>query len=90
LGFGFAFAAFLARGLFLRFMRGLWPRLAPTRGSGVGSYGDKELLITARGALLAKEWKESEAKYGDLYKQFDRELRRRPFRHEQRLGRLPD
>jgi hypothetical protein len=39
-------------------------------------YDDKDLLITARCALLAKEWKESESKYGDLFKQFDRELRK--------------
>src|SRR5262249_23405885 len=39
-------------------------------------FDDKDLLITARCALLAKEWKESESKYGDLYKQFDRELRK--------------
>lgn len=39
-------------------------------------FDDKDLLITARCTLLAKEWKESEAKYGELYKQFDRELRK--------------
>ncbi len=39
-------------------------------------FDDKDLLITARCALLAKEWKESESKYSDLYKQFDRELRK--------------
>ena len=39
-------------------------------------FDDKELLFTARCALLAKEWKESDSKYGDLYKQFDRELRK--------------
>jgi hypothetical protein len=39
-------------------------------------FDDKDLLITARCALLAKEWKESESKYTDLFKQFDRELRK--------------
>jgi hypothetical protein len=39
-------------------------------------FDDKDLLITARCALLAKEWKESESKYNDLFKQFDRELRK--------------
>jgi hypothetical protein len=39
-------------------------------------FDDKDQLITARCALLAKEWKESESKYADLFKQFDRELRK--------------
>ena len=39
-------------------------------------FDDKELLITARCALLAKEWKETDSKFGDLHKQFDRELRK--------------
>jgi hypothetical protein len=30
-------------------------------------FDDKDLLITARCALLAKEWKESESKYGELF-----------------------
>ena len=39
-------------------------------------YDDKDLLITARCTLLAKEWKETEPKYGELFKHFDRELRK--------------
>jgi len=39
-------------------------------------FDDKDLLFTARCALLAKEWKESDSKYTALYKEFDRGLRK--------------
>lgn len=39
-------------------------------------YDDPGLLITARCALLAKEWKESDSQYTEHFKKFDRELRK--------------
>ena len=40
-------------------------------------YDDRNLIILARCALLANEWKGSEPQYKDLHTRFDRDLRKR-------------
>jgi hypothetical protein len=49
--------------------------LLPKAGSA-DLYDDRPLLITARCALLAKEWKENDSRYAEYARRFDRELRR--------------
>ena len=39
-------------------------------------YNNRDLIILARCALLANEWKGSEPQYKDLHKHFDRALRK--------------
>jgi hypothetical protein len=39
-------------------------------------YDDRNLLLTARCAMLAKEWKETDPQYTDLFRRFDRQLRK--------------
>jgi hypothetical protein len=49
--------------------------LLPKAGLG-NLYDDRSLVITARCALLAKEWKEKDGRYTEHARRFDRELRK--------------
>ena len=39
-------------------------------------YNDRDLLILTRCALLSKDWMETDSKYAELHRRFDRELRK--------------
>lgn len=49
--------------------------LLPKAGS-TSIYDDKDLLITARCALLAKEWKENDTHYAELHRRYEAELKK--------------
>lgn len=49
--------------------------LLPKAGAA-SIYDDKELLLTARCALLASEWKESDTHYAELHRRYETELKK--------------